>query len=1058
MATSLLPDCEISERIGEGGIADVFRGTWQGQEVALKVLRDPDRAGLRKRFIREGRMLQRLSHPGLVRCLDVIGEDQPVLVLELLTGSSLDIRLRAGPLDAESGVALASSVLRTLGYLHENGVVHRDIKAGNLWVGADGRMVVMDLGLASDVADPLTTTLGDVLGTHAYMAPEQIAGAETDHRCDLYSLGITLYEAMCGERPYRAHGLAGYLQAHRTAAATPIVERLPTIPVRLAALIDRLMARDPAARPASAAVALALLTGSSGVRRQLEPPRVIGRDGLAGAVSAVLDGGGVLRVSGELGSGLGAAARMTLELAREEGVEYAAVRCRARAVLSETIAAFVREVEAVLGPIVPDLVGLREAIAVAVVQEGRFLVLVEDLDLAPEGVAAFLERLADLPGLAMVVTGRSLPEQPPGREIALRPLTLHEVRGLLGGMLGTPTLPTGLDVAMLRVTGGLPALLVAVLREQVARGAIWCDRVGEGGRPRWAWDPSSRLLPGEDMTRVFERWLQNLVPATRSIIQALALAGGPVPLDLLLRAADADPSGSDLGPALRNGLCLLQVRDGEEWVSFRRAVLEPLVVRAIDEDSARDLHFALADAVRLRPGREWEQRFLILHSALGARDPEETGRLVELGDWLVAGGRPVEALGTLDAAEGLPIEDPAVVATLALARSDALCSLGRLPEARAAMEAGRSLATELGDPDLLRRATLAQVEVSLALAATVPGDARDVVEAAAVAGSARALGVVAAMLLLEGHLDAAEAWSERALDRAPPGPVDRVAVAARLCGARIVCLRGDLPRATALYRGLAAELRSVDRSLAACDALVGLAEVQRLQARVAAALDTLRTAQDLVTDRGYPWCLARLAIARAAIHLDCGDPEHAATLLLAHAGCAEPLAPWPVRRAYLATLAALREANGDTPAALAAHLRVVEAAAALPDQAAHAFHGGMVGILTANVSEVSNAVDVLAALGIPDLQARLLALGGQLGRDAELLAAAEGEARVASNQVLLLSLLHARRASEDRHEARAICATALDGLYGDLRERFLARPAVRWALGERVGDRRDTGV
>ncbi|MBM4369905.1 MAG: serine/threonine protein kinase, partial [Deltaproteobacteria bacterium] len=262
----------LLERIGEGGIADVFRTTWEGKAVALKVLRDPDRPAMRKRFLREGRLLQRLSHPGLVRCFHVFGGSQPALVLELLRGEPLDDRIARRPMNGEEAVHLAQALLRVLQYLHEHGIVHRDVKASNVYCADDNRVVLMDLGLAVDPADPLTTTLGDVLGTYAYMAPEQIAGAESDHRTDLYSLGITLYEAVCGARPFSARGAAGWLSVHRSGGATPLIEVAPGIPVRLASLVDRLMSRDPAGRPPSAAVALALLTGSVGIRRDLRRP------------------------------------------------------------------------------------------------------------------------------------------------------------------------------------------------------------------------------------------------------------------------------------------------------------------------------------------------------------------------------------------------------------------------------------------------------------------------------------------------------------------------------------------------------------------------------------------------------------------------------------------------------------------------------------------------------------------------------------------------------------------------------------------------------------------
>jgi len=1042
-----LPGLHFAERIGEGGIADVFRGVWRGRDVALKVLRDTEQSGLRKRFIREGFLLQRLSHPGVVRCFDVIDGEQPVLVLELLEGASLDVRLRSGVIAPDEAVLFASSVLRTLAYLHEHGIVHRDIKSSNVWMGGDRRLVLVDLGLAADASDPLTTTLGDVLGTHAYMAPEQIAGAECDHRCDLYSLGITLYESLCGERPYQATGLAGYLQAHRAAGAVPIVERVPQIPVRLASLIDRLMARDPAARPASAAVALAQLTGSRGMNFELGAPRMVGREAATGAIHAVLDGGGVLRIRGELGSGLGTVARHAVGLARADGIEYAAVRCRPRFGPSDVLAALAGEADAIAGPVAPDLPALLHALGALAAEAGRFLVLVEDLDLASDACAELVDRVAAVPDVAVIVTGQTLVGAPRGRDIELRPLTLPEARAQIASMLGTPTLPPGLDVAMMRTSGGLPAIVTAVLREQVDRGVIWCEGMGEDGWPRWAWDPSSRLLPGEDTTRLFHRALSKLPQATRAVIEALAVAGEPVPLDLALTAAGADPSGADLGPALRTGLCAVHLRGGEEWISLRRAVLEPVLLNGLSEGAQRRVHLALAAGARRRPLREWEQRFLLLHLARGARDPVETQRLVALGDWVVAGGRPIPGLELLDFATRLPIDDGRVLAHLALARCDALCGIGRLPEALSALEAGRGLALAAEDDALIERAALAHLELGLLLAAR-PVPELPLPEPDAPAGTpARALLASASVRFVRGELDAASALYLRAADRATPGPVDRVGVDARLGNARIVALRGDPARAAHLYRAIATELRAVERPMAGCEALVRLAEMQRTVGRLAAALESLRTAHELVGERNAPFSAASVAIGRARVHLTLGDLDGAESLLVGHARCGDAPTPWPVRLDYLGALADLRAARGDSPAALAAHLRAAEGAAKLPDRVAHAFHLGMVGMLTVDGAAVGDAVEALGAIGLPGLQARLLLAGGRTGRDLDVLAAAEAEARVAGDQMLLLEILHARGAASDRDEAWAILTAASDGLAGALRERWAEGPVARWASG-----------
>lgn len=246
----------LMEHIGGGGVADVYRGVRVdgGPDVAVKVLRDPERSqAVVRRFLREGHLLRSFEHAGLPRCFDVFSSPRPVLVLELLKGWTLAEAIRGrGTLPAEEVTRIASELLRVLGFLHQRGVVHRDIKSSNVYLNGDGRTMLVDLGLAVDPMDPFTTTLGDVVGTYAYMAPEQIAGAGVDQRADLYSLGITLYEALAGTRPFKASGSVGYLKAHKKGRFTHLSHLVPEAPSGLVELVQHLMARDPSARPASA--------------------------------------------------------------------------------------------------------------------------------------------------------------------------------------------------------------------------------------------------------------------------------------------------------------------------------------------------------------------------------------------------------------------------------------------------------------------------------------------------------------------------------------------------------------------------------------------------------------------------------------------------------------------------------------------------------------------------------------------------------------------------------------------------------------------------------------
>ena len=164
------------------------------------------------------------------------------------------------------------------------------------------RAPLVDLGMATRRREERGP--GGVMGTYAYMAPEQISGAAVDQRTDLYALGVTLYEALAGLRPYRARGPAGYLEAHlRAEPRRPLPEHTPQ---RLAEVVKALMARDPAHRPQTASLALTQLTGVQAWSGDLLEPPLVGREAPLGAIEAVLDQGfGFVHLVGEQGSGLG---------------------------------------------------------------------------------------------------------------------------------------------------------------------------------------------------------------------------------------------------------------------------------------------------------------------------------------------------------------------------------------------------------------------------------------------------------------------------------------------------------------------------------------------------------------------------------------------------------------------------------------------------------------------------------------------------------------------------------------------------------------------------------
>ncbi|GAA2959692.1 Stk1 family PASTA domain-containing Ser/Thr kinase [Microbacterium schleiferi] len=279
----------IDESIGRGGMASVYRGydLTLGRDVAIKIL-NPELArdaGFRTRFRLEAQAASRMSHPTIVRVFDAgeeteslpDGTTQPVpyIVMELVTGRLLKDVIEEGPVDAEDAVAYADGILEALEYSHRAGVVHRDIKPGNVMVTADDHIKVMDFGIARAVSDSSSTVAETtaILGTAAYFSPEQAKGEPVDARADLYSTGVVLYELLTGRAPFR--GESPVAVAYQHVSETPLTpsEINEEIPRALDAVVLRALAKDPYQRYQDAASFRAALThaltGKAPSRRQL---------------------------------------------------------------------------------------------------------------------------------------------------------------------------------------------------------------------------------------------------------------------------------------------------------------------------------------------------------------------------------------------------------------------------------------------------------------------------------------------------------------------------------------------------------------------------------------------------------------------------------------------------------------------------------------------------------------------------------------------------------------------------------------------------------------------
>lgn len=249
---------ELTDVLGRGGMADVHRAHDRvlHRDVAVKVLRETTSdARDRDRFTSEARTLARLSHPGLVMLLDVgTTGDRPFLVMELVEGRTLSSLIADGPIAAEDVARVGRQLAEALGYAHDAGVVHRDVKPANVLLGEQARAKLADFGIARLVGDTVRhTQTGTTIGTAAYLSPEQVQGHDVTGAADVYALGLVLAEALTGVRAF---------PGTPTEAALARLHRDPDLPAHLPhrALLLAMTHRDPAARPTAEEVANALAT------------------------------------------------------------------------------------------------------------------------------------------------------------------------------------------------------------------------------------------------------------------------------------------------------------------------------------------------------------------------------------------------------------------------------------------------------------------------------------------------------------------------------------------------------------------------------------------------------------------------------------------------------------------------------------------------------------------------------------------------------------------------------------------------------------------------------
>ena len=289
---------EVGDRIGRGGMGEVYRArdTRLGRWVALKFISpeyrsDPDR---RARLLKEARAASVLSSPAIATTYDIAEDAQDLfIVMELIDGEPLSNRLRRGPLPVATTLQIATQVADALDEAHGLGIVHRDIKSANLILTQRGRVKILDFGLAKvtglETADQQATMaetqLGTVVGTVSYMSPEQALGKRVDHRSDLFSFGVVLYEALTSRLPFEGETLAAVVDQILRHEPPALARLNYDVPARLQDIVRKLLAKAPSSRYQSARD---LLIDVKALRKDLERESQVDADLRLSSVDRVL--------------------------------------------------------------------------------------------------------------------------------------------------------------------------------------------------------------------------------------------------------------------------------------------------------------------------------------------------------------------------------------------------------------------------------------------------------------------------------------------------------------------------------------------------------------------------------------------------------------------------------------------------------------------------------------------------------------------------------------------------------------------------------------------------